>query len=63
MTGEAGRWNSPIALAAAVLLRLVGIGVAVAGLGEESREVLLSSGRAVSEASMITVSVLVRASH
>lgn len=53
----------PIALAAAVLLDLLGIDVGVAVLGEEAREVLDGDGGALSDALVVTVVGLVRAGH
>ena len=53
----------PIAPATPVLLDLLGVGVRVAALGKEAREVLRGSGGAVSETLVITVVGLVGASH
>lgn len=54
----------PIASAAAVLLGLVGVLAGEAGLGEESREMLLTLVLPLSrKGSMVTLTELVGASH
>jgi hypothetical protein len=57
------RSNVPVALSAAVLLGLGGISVGVALLGEVTRQLRLALSTAVGNASVVTVSPLVRASH
>lgn len=57
------KWSLPIAFASAFFLHLVRIGVDVAILGEETRKVLGVVGSTVSETSMVTVVLLVGASH
>jgi hypothetical protein len=54
---------SPIALTAAALLGLGGIGISVSCLGKVFRKTVLTLGSAISNAGVITVSELVRASH
>lgn len=54
---------SPVTLSAAALLRLGWIGISVAGFGKIAWKPRLTLGSAVSDASMVTVSELVRASH
>jgi hypothetical protein len=58
-----GLRDSPIALAAAVLLDLVRVGVGVTSFGKEARQVLFSCSCTVGKASVVAVSVLVGASH
>jgi hypothetical protein len=53
----------PIAFSAAVLLGLVWVSVGMTGFGKEARKVLFGSSRTIGKASVVTVSVLVRASH
>jgi hypothetical protein len=53
----------PVAFSSAVLLSLGRILVSMAGLGEVAREMLVGVGGAVSQGGMVTVSVLVGASH
>jgi hypothetical protein len=54
---------APVAFTTAVLLGRFGINAGVSRLGEVLREVLLGTGGAVSEASVVTVVELVGASH
>lgn len=54
---------APVTTAAAVLLDLFGIGVDVAALGKETRQVFLGGGSAFGDALVVTVVGLVRASH
>ena len=54
---------APIAFAAAILLHLCWILSGMARFGKISRKMLFLSSRAVSKTGMVTVSVLVRASH
>lgn len=60
---EARENDSPIAFAAAVLLSFVRVRVGVASFGEEPRKVLFGCSRTVGKAGVVTVSVLVGASH
>ena len=46
--------NSPVALARALLLDVLGVGVDVATLGEVAREMLFGAGGAIGEADVIT---------
>ena len=55
--------NLPIAFAAAILLRLCWILTRMARFRKVTGKMLLRLGSAISEASMVTVSVLVGASH
>ena len=55
--------DKPVALATALLLDLLGVGIDVAGLGKVTREVLLRLGGAVGEAGVVTIVLLVGASH
>jgi hypothetical protein len=61
MDGMVG--NVPIALAPAILLSLLGIGIDVAGLGKIAREMLHWTGGAISETGVVTVIGLVGACH
>lgn len=49
----------PVAFAAALLLRLLGVGAGEAGLGEVAREMSFRIGGAVSQADVVAVVVLV----
>jgi hypothetical protein len=60
---EKSQENLPTALAGAVLLGLLGVGVDMAGLGEVAGEMLGGQGGAVSKAGMVTIIVLVRLAH
>lgn len=53
----------PIALAAAALLRLGWVRVSMAGFGKVLGKTCFTLGSAISNASVVTVSVLVGASH
>jgi len=55
--------GSPIASARSVLLELLGVGISVATLGKETREVLGGSSSPLGETLVVTVVGLVRASH
>lgn len=54
---------APVTSAAAVLLDLLGVDTLVSMLGEIARQVLLGRSSAVGQAGVVTVVVLVRASH
>ena len=53
----------PIALAAAALLRLGWVGVGMAGFAKVLGKSGFTLGSAIGNAGMVTISVLVRASH
>ena len=53
----------PVALAATVLLDLLGVGIGIAMLGEEARKILCGRGGTVGEALVVAVIGLVGASH
>ena len=53
----------PVALSAAVLLGLLGVGISETTFGEVVREMFLWHSSAVSKAGMVLVVVLVGASH
>jgi hypothetical protein len=58
-----GVTSLPVAFATAILLGLLGISINEAVLGKVSWKVLLWGGSAVSKASVVTVVLLVGASH
>lgn len=53
----------PIALASTFFLHLLGVGIDMAVLAEVAREVLDVFGGTIGKASVVTVILLVRASH
>jgi hypothetical protein len=60
---EARKLYSPIALAATTLLCLGRVGVGMAGLGEVLGKSRFTLGSAISNAGVVAISELVRASH
>jgi hypothetical protein len=63
MAVEGVESDLPIAFAATILLRLGRVLAWMTRLGEVARKVRLGFGSAISDASMVTVSELVGASH
>jgi hypothetical protein len=55
--------NIPVAFTTAVLLCLLWVSIHRSGLGEVPRKMLLRRGSTISETSMVTIVILVGASH
>jgi len=58
-----GPWRAPIAFASTLLLHLLWVGINVSRFGEIARKMLDVVGGAVSQASVVTIILLVRTGH